>query len=293
MDDMRPTTHSSYLSVLRSAVAARRHYRGSRHQVDVAVPLRTTKRRSRGQSLTEFALVLPVFLLVVLIGLDFGRAFLAWVEVNNAVREAANFAALNPDAWNAGNPNAGEQAQYQTLITNEWANIDCTVPSPAPDPDFPGGNAIGAPAKVTISCQFHLITPIISAVLGNAIAVSGTAAFPIRSGAIAGIPVQTGPVPTPTQAPSPTPTPAPTPTPSPTPVPTPTPTPMCTVPNLVNASLNGANSAQSKWTGAGFTTANLLYSPLYSHGNGTVKTQSLAPNQSLPCGSTIITVTWQ
>src|SRR3954454_11321063 len=72
----------------------------------------------RGQSLVEFAISAPVVLLMVLFGIDFGRVFLGWVALTNAVREAANFAALNPTAWNSpGNPAA--QAEYVRLITAE------------------------------------------------------------------------------------------------------------------------------------------------------------------------------
>ena len=53
--------------------------------------------RSRGQSLVEFALVLPMILLLMLIAIDFGRVFLGWVGLNNAARVAANYAALHPN----------------------------------------------------------------------------------------------------------------------------------------------------------------------------------------------------
>jgi len=57
------------------------------------------QRKSRGQSLAEFALTVPFALLMVLFGLDFGRVFLGWVSLNQATREAANYAAMNPTAW--------------------------------------------------------------------------------------------------------------------------------------------------------------------------------------------------
>jgi outer membrane biosynthesis protein TonB len=256
--------------------------------------------------MAEFALVLPVLLLIVLIGLDFGRAFVALVELNNTVRVAANFAAQNPDAWNVSNPNAGQQAQYQQLITNEWAGIDCTRPTPVPAPVFPGGNGIGQPAKVTITCRFHPLTPIISDIVGNSVAVTGSAAFPIRYGPIT---IPPGPVPTPTPTPSPTPTPAPTdtptpaptvtlapgatptptpaptPTPSPTPAPTPTPVPMCSVPNLIGLK---PDEVGGPWAQAGFTQA-VVFNPL-AQGQAKVKSQSLAFNSSHECGTTVITV---
>jgi len=46
---------------------------------------------SAGQGLLEFALIIPVFMLVVVGALDFGMAFHAKVVLTNAAREGANF----------------------------------------------------------------------------------------------------------------------------------------------------------------------------------------------------------
>jgi hypothetical protein len=155
-----------------------------------ARPRITTSRTSRGQSLVEFALVLPVLLLLLVITVDFGRAYLGWVTLNNVVREAANFAAENPTAWSSANStNPGPLRAYTDLITNDAAGIDCALPTPLPAPVFPKGadgvNAIGTPATVTITCRFSPITPIISSVLGNSVPITASAAFPIRYGLLA------------------------------------------------------------------------------------------------------------
>ncbi|HJW23019.1 MAG TPA: TadE family protein, partial [Candidatus Limnocylindrales bacterium] len=219
--------------------------------------IRPTPRRGRpgrnGQSLVEFALALPVVLLMVLFGLDFGRVFLGWITLNNAVREAANFAALNPDGW-AGTGIPTVQAEYQRLINTESAQINCTLPATLPSPTFPSGTDIGSPAQVTLTCRFALITPVISAILGNSVAVTSSAAFPVRSGAIEGIPVAS-------TAPVPTPTPTVPPVPSPTPVatPSPTPTPTCLVPNLVGK--KASNGTINTWTSAGFSANALIFNP--------------------------------
>ncbi len=70
------------------------------------------------------------------------------------------------------------------------------------------------------------------------------------------------PVPTPKPTPKPTPVPTPVPSPVPTPVPSPVPTPpFCTVPQLLNAN---TNSAQSTWIAAGFTGTMTFVDPLTS-----------------------------
>jgi Flp pilus assembly protein TadG len=255
----------------------------------------------RGQSLTEFALTIPFVMLLVLFGVDFGRVFLGWLTLNNATREAANFAAMNPAAWTAP-ANLSVQAAYANLVHNEAAGVNCVLQSPVPDPSFPSGTGIGSPVVVKITCAFSLITPVISRLVGSPLNVSATAAFPIRSGIIDGIPVATAtpsptpsptptptpaptptPGPTPTPNPSPTPTPAPTPTPTPAPAPTPTPAPMCTVPNLINVQ---SNAAANQWRLAGFVPSNLIYSPLVPP-NYKVGHQSRAANTSVACSSTM------
>ena len=96
-----------------------------------------TKRDGRlGQSLAEFALTLPLALLMILFGLDFGRVFLGWVSLNQAAREAANYAAMNPAAWTLPY-NLAVQAEYARLVTTEASNINCTLQTPVPDPTFP------------------------------------------------------------------------------------------------------------------------------------------------------------
>jgi Flp pilus assembly protein TadG len=51
--------------------------------------------RSRGQGLVEFALVLPIFLVILIGMVDIGRAIWANNSVANAAREAARFASVH------------------------------------------------------------------------------------------------------------------------------------------------------------------------------------------------------
>ena len=241
----------------------------------------------RGQGLVEFAISLPVVLLMILFGVDFGRVFLGWVTLTNAVREAANFAAINPTAWGTpGSPAA--RLEYARLINAEAAEINCTLPATLPDPVFPNGTGIGSPAVVAITCEFGLITPIIGNIVGNPLAVSSSAAFPIRSGPIAGTPVG-GSLPTPGPS-APTPPPPASVDPSQSPIPTPsaaiTPVPQCPVPDLVTGQLR-TNQAPQAWSGAGFTST-LQFSPLVPK-HYDIADQSLAVGAIVPC-TTVMTV---
>jgi Flp pilus assembly protein TadG len=59
------------------------------------------RRRRRGQSLVEFALIFPVMLLLVAGGVDLARIYFAGNETQDAAREAALYASHNPNYTNA------------------------------------------------------------------------------------------------------------------------------------------------------------------------------------------------
>jgi Flp pilus assembly protein TadG len=228
--------------------------------------------------MTEFALTLPLLLLLFVFALDFGRVFLGWVNLNNTVRVAANFAAMNPNAWNAGNPDADAQDEYVRLIEADSAGINCQMPTTLPDPTFPAGQDLGQPAQVGITCEFEFITPFLGSFLGDPLPVSASAAFPIRHGAINGIPVASTTV---------TSTSTSTTTTGTTTTSTTATTATCTVPDF-SANPRNTSQAQSKWSGAGFTT-NVIFNPLVPP-NYNIGTQSPAAGSVLPCDSTSVTV---
>ncbi len=153
------------------------------------LPKIRNRQRSRGQSVVEFALTLPVLLILMMMALDFGRVFLGWVNLNNTARIAANYAATNAVKMAAGDPATFDA--YYALIQKDATAINCKLPAKAtfPHPTFPdGGTALGQSANVGLSCQFSILTPVISQVLGNPLMVSASADFPIRSGVVAGVP---------------------------------------------------------------------------------------------------------
>ena len=153
-----------------------------------------TRERARGQSIVEFALLFPVVMLILMVGLDFGRIYLGWINLNNTARIAANFAATNAIALSGSGPShANAVTRYRQLIANDAQAINCALnPNPVPDPSanlavlYPGGTDVGQTAHVGIVCDFAVITPVISTILGTTVQVSASADFPIRQGIIAG-----------------------------------------------------------------------------------------------------------
>jgi PKD repeat protein len=143
------------------------------------------ERHSRGQSLVEFALVLPLLLMLTLIALDFGRVYLGWINLQSMARIGANLAANNPNAW-TGSGNTTVKARYQNQIKNDAAANNCRLPlvggvQTAPAPTFTGTD-LGDEAQVGITCTFGIITPGISAILGGSVKVSSSAVFPVKTG---------------------------------------------------------------------------------------------------------------
>lgn len=147
----------------------------------------TPSSRSRGQSIVEFALVLPVLLLLLLITLDFGRLFMSYVTLTNVTRVAANFGATAPEAF-TGTPNT---TIYDAVVGREAAGLNCTL-QPAggystPIPTYPNGIGLGAKSVATMTCNFTLLTPLMTAFFGGPLPISASSEFPIRTGAIANI----------------------------------------------------------------------------------------------------------
>jgi Flp pilus assembly protein TadG len=59
----------------------------------------SVRRFARGQSIVEFALVAPVFLLLVIAIADFGRLYTSAVAVEAAAREAADYGSFHATYW--------------------------------------------------------------------------------------------------------------------------------------------------------------------------------------------------
>ena len=102
--------------------------------------------------MTEFALILPVFILIVAGLLSFGRAFFYWIEANHLANETARWAAVDR------NPYAPKtlQEQARDASTVEF-NKDVRVCIA-----FPAGSVVGHEVVVKVQKPFSLV-PILNA----------------------------------------------------------------------------------------------------------------------------------
>jgi hypothetical protein len=124
-------------------------------------------------------------LLIVLLGLDLGRAFYSWVTLNNAARVAANYAGMNPDESFAA------ASVYDQLVRADGANAACVIAAGAPpQPVFTDSmldanvstKDLGDDVRVTISCPFRVITPLVGGLIGDPLTISASATFTVRDG---------------------------------------------------------------------------------------------------------------
>lgn len=160
------------------------------------------RKRSRGQALAEFALVLPIFAVLLFGIIDVGRLVYTQNTLNNAAREAARGVAVakwppNCNGMTTGNVNGNQRGDCAVAVTrsqslgvsgavnvlvtcsaigNNDANNDnvldstqvaLTNTSPVQATGFWKNCRSGDLIKVTTSSQFTLVTPLISYFVGK------------------------------------------------------------------------------------------------------------------------------
>ena len=142
-----------------------------------------------GQAFVEFALVLPVMILILLVAVDFGRLFFTYIQVNNAAREAAFAASQNLADQSSISARAAQEANVQAQggegiltvslpVCATAANppVSTTCPTGTPDAAFFSG--AGHQVTVSVSRQFTFLTPIIGGFF-PALSVGASATAPV------------------------------------------------------------------------------------------------------------------
>jgi beta-lactam-binding protein with PASTA domain/Flp pilus assembly pilin Flp len=213
---------------------------------------------SRGQAMVEFALILPLIALLLVMAIDFGRVFFGWVSLTNAARIGANYAGYTPDLLS----DSDKRDEYIALISDHIAGCDLDpvdTDDPAYDPTFADGNGDddgvnqdwGDLVTVSIRCELELITPLAGAIVGSRVPMAAEAVFPIREGSFAG---PGGGASSP-------------------------PTPTCTLsylPDLLNRTVA---DARAKWLAEGFLAANFAVNPDLD--DNLVNSQTFTPNAAV------------
>jgi hypothetical protein len=212
-------------------------------------------RRLRGQALVETALLLPLLLILLLGAIDLGRAFFGWVNLHQAARIGANYAATHPQM----SLRPTEQAEFADLINRDVAAINCAMgAAPAPTYTDPVGNPVNPPglgdyAHLQLDCEFSLVNPMATLLFNGPITMRADAAFPVREGCVNCV--------------------------GGTPAVPPSPAEQCRlVPNMINMSVAGARAA---WHSAGFDVAN--FDDAGAADTATVVAAPVTQDEDTPC----------
>lgn len=139
----------------------------------------------RGQSVVEFALIIPVMLLLLAGAIDLGRAFYAYVAVENAAKEGALYGARHP-MCGTESASCPKPRNVPWIVENEAANlkdgsgnslltteVSCKTPAGGliqPMNDCTNGNIY----VVRVTSSFRLITPILGDLTSSNLTLGAT-----------------------------------------------------------------------------------------------------------------------
>ena len=132
--------------------------------------------KPRGQALVEFALAIPLFLLLLVGIFDLGRAVFAYNTLTNAAREGARLAIVNQDEasiiQHAKNSSAIVELNAPNVDVDFWqVNNDGTADTST------ACNLVanGCVAIISFEATYHPITPLIgNIVFGNGVTFKAT-----------------------------------------------------------------------------------------------------------------------
>ena len=108
----------------------------------------------RGVALVEFALVVPVLLVILFGMLDFGKAFNYWIDETHLANAAARWAAVNHNPGPESTIAASVQSQADTAELRYGGTS--AVPNPVSvSISCPDGAALGNPVQADVSVDYN------------------------------------------------------------------------------------------------------------------------------------------
>ena len=161
-----------------------------------------------GQALAEFALVSLVLALFIAGTVEFGLLYGHKLELGNAARAGARWAAAHPTAWSGAASPASDTVQGQVLAAGGTSNLpnddshltveylDTSSATPTMCGYYSAAAAAfvaqggytqatcvkpGNLARVTVKQSYPLITSLLGGLFGTSVSVSGTAAVPVMT----------------------------------------------------------------------------------------------------------------
>jgi Flp pilus assembly protein TadG len=135
------------------------------------------RERASGQTLVEFALILPIFVLMLVGVFDVGRAIYTYSTINNAAHEAVRLAIVDQNTTDVRDRAISQSVGVNVApgdVTVRW--LDAAYADAAPCNATP---RYGCTVEVTVQYAFTAATPIISNLMGT-INLEGVARQPIE-----------------------------------------------------------------------------------------------------------------
>ena len=130
-------------------------------------------KKARGQSLVEFALVLPLLMILVFGIIDFGMGLRSYISLTTATREGARFAAIGGSA--GAYPGNCDGVTNTTVVGRVCVAIEgldrADLTSVAVT--YPNGQAPGESVVVSADYTYNYITP-----LGDMVDFFSAGSFP-------------------------------------------------------------------------------------------------------------------
>jgi Flp pilus assembly protein TadG len=117
------------------------------------------------QSLVEFAVVAPLFFLLIMGIVDFGRLFYVQATLQHAMREAGRFAVTGNHLPDPQNPGQNLSRMNSIIEVTRKAAAGLDVSNIQVSSQNGGGGSAGGPGDtvtVSMQCGVHLITPIVA-----------------------------------------------------------------------------------------------------------------------------------
>jgi Flp pilus assembly protein TadG len=111
---------------------------------------------SRGQAMTEFAVALPAFILLLFGVIDFGNIVYAYSYVSYAAREASRYAAVHGST----NKNPATSSSVQTFVQKETAGLNLNRLSVATS--WSPNNSPGSTVRVQVQYSMPISVPLVT-----------------------------------------------------------------------------------------------------------------------------------
>ncbi len=123
---------------------------------------------SPGQALVEFALVLPLFLLLIFAVVEISNVGYSYVTLNNAVRSGARVASLG-----------GLDSNIRNTVTTSSPLFDTNFLNVTITPNEANRRS-GSEVNVNATYEVHLTTPVLSQVLPNPVTIQSSLSMRIE-----------------------------------------------------------------------------------------------------------------